>query len=73
MNDVTISLSILLGFASVALGVCSLVLKSDCDHVSICYGLIEFKKTKSVPKTEAELDTVVVVQEGAKDTATLPE
>ena len=70
MNDVTISLSILLGFASVALGVCSLVLKSDCDHVSICYGLIEFERTKAVSE---EVDRVIVVQEEEEEqNATLP-
>ena len=46
INDVTISLSILLGFTSVALGICGLVLKSDCDKIQIGWGCITFERTK---------------------------
>jgi hypothetical protein len=45
-NDVTISLSILLGIASVTLGVCSLVNASRCDRIDILWGCVKFERTK---------------------------
>ena len=42
-NDVTISLSILLGVASVTLGVCSLVNASQCDKIDILWGCVKFE------------------------------
>ena len=51
-DQVTISLSILLGFTSVALGICGLVLKSDCDNVDLCYGLVKFTKKQNKQRQE---------------------
>ena len=45
-NDVTISLSILLGIASVTLGVCSLVNASRCDKIDILWGCVKFERSK---------------------------
>ena len=46
-NEVTISLSILLGIASVTLGVCSLVNASRCDRIDILWGCVKFERTKA--------------------------
>ena len=46
-NDVTISLSILLGIASVTLGVCSLVNASRCDRIDLLWGCVKFERTKA--------------------------
>ena len=46
-TDVTISLSILLGIASVTLGVCSLVNASRCDRIDILWGCVKFERTKA--------------------------
>ena len=46
-NDVTISLSILLGIASVTLGVCSLVNASRCDRIDVLWGCVKFERTKA--------------------------
>ena len=55
INDVTISLSILLGFTSVALGICGLVIKSECDSIQIGWGCITFERTKhNKPKKKRE-------------------
>ena len=55
-DQVTISLSIMLGFASVALGICGLVLKSDCDHVDLCYGMVKFRKSKKQRHGDCETE-----------------
>ena len=49
-NDVTISLSILLGVASVTLGVCSLVNASRCDKIDILWGCVKFERSKKHKK-----------------------
>ena len=55
-NDVTISLSILLGVASVTLGVCSLVNASQCDKIDILWGCVKFERTKQKKHTETHDD-----------------
>ena len=55
-NDVTISLSILLGVASVTLGVCSLVNASQCDKIDILWGCVKFERTKQKKHTDDECE-----------------
>jgi hypothetical protein len=52
-SDVTISLSILLGIASVTLGVCSLVNASRCDKIDILWGCVKFERTKQKKHTQS--------------------
>ena len=54
--DVTISLSILLGIASVTLGVCSLVNASRCDKIDILWGCVKFERTKQKKHTQSHDD-----------------
>ena len=55
-NDVTISLSILLGIASVTLGVCSLVNASRCDKIDILWGCVKFERSKHKKHTQSHDD-----------------
>jgi hypothetical protein len=55
-SDVTISLSILLGIASVTLGVCSLVNASRCDKIDILWGCVKFERTKQKKHTQSHDD-----------------
>ena len=55
-NDVTISLSILLGIASVTLGVCSLVNASKCDKIDILWGCVKFERTKQNKRAQSHDD-----------------
>ena len=53
-NDVTISLSILLGIASVTLGVCSLVNASRCDRIDLLWGCVKFERTKAQQRCDKQ-------------------
>lgn len=46
MSPGEITLGIGLSFISVALGVLSLVVKSECEEVSICWGCLQCTKNK---------------------------
>ena len=54
-----ITLGIGLGFVSVALGVLSLVVKSECQTLELCWGMV--KCTKGAPPPEPHRATEVVV------------
>ena len=41
-----LTLGIGLGFVSVGLGILGLIIKSDCEELSCCYGLVWCKKKK---------------------------
>ena len=54
MSDVTISLSILLGIASVTLGVCSLVNASRCDRIDLLWGCVKFERTRAQQRCDKQ-------------------
>ena len=55
-----ISLGIGLSALSVALGVLGLVLKSECEEVSVLWGCIHCKKKKKQKRETPPPDTVIV-------------